>query len=185
MWWERIIELLLDKALERLREKNTPRKRMTKAFVALFTSMNNCHREYRKYRVEINKLWQENPPEEMAPEILERIAALNNQQWKRAINDLAIRIDRLRILLEIHQPELLDALDNYTIVEGLINRLADTDLKTISSATWEIAEAIIEKGVVVWDRDQKTSVEFDLVMERLREFMRLELKLTPEELLET
>lgn len=191
MWWERIIELLLGKALERLKEKNTPRRQMTKAFVGLFVGMKDCHREYIKHRVQARNFWKENADKlfdktgKLSLSELPEFWGLDNQPWRRTIGHLAVRIDKLRILLEIHDPALLDALNNYTIVEGFACDLTGMKLEGRGYATRQIAEAIVEKGVVSWDGDEKDdSIEFDSVMEKLREFMRDELKLAPEELLD-
>ena len=150
--WEQIIELLLGKALERLKDRNTPRNRMARAFAAVFVSLQKCHAEW------------------------ERCLTRNcREEWLGYVNELATRIDGLRVLLEIHQPELLKILDDYgrseARVSKYIGKMPETELTSLA-----IKEAFSPAML------SEVDGEFELAMEKLRKFMRDELKLTPEEL---
>jgi hypothetical protein len=89
--WEKVIEVFVGKGLDRLLKERTPRKKLAKAFVELYEAINGCHEAYSG----------EQDPNE----------------WKFSIDRLSRSVKKLSVVLEIHEPELLEMAKSYRSYE--------------------------------------------------------------------
>ena len=161
--WQKILEIFAGKAIDRLMEKKTPRKKLAEAFVDLLTSMNSCHEAY-----------------------LSTYAGpgSTSEEWWRAIVRLGTSVDRLTTVLEIHEPELLEALKDYSARETLEFAYSSHQSKDEyrNEPAQRVPNNLVIADIISRDLYEKGGVDYDEAVAQLKVFMRDTLKLTPEEI---
>ena len=155
--WEKAFEVFIGKALDRVLKERTPRKKLARAFVDLYDSINCCHEAwFRGFTTPVS-------------------------DWAFAIERLSRSIKQLTIVLDIHEPELLNILQDYhdTETAGLLTTRVDGRL-----SKYDVAAAFIFQRIRETDNNERERQRYDHVMKELKEFIRDKLKLTPEDLLD-
>jgi hypothetical protein len=163
--WQKILEIFAGKAIDRLMEKRTPRKKLAEAFVDLLTSMNSCHEAY---------LSSYGGP------------GSTSEEWWQAIVVLGASVDKLTAVLEIHEPELLEALKDYSVRETLDFAYSSHQSKDEyrRELTQRVPNNLMIADIISRDLYEKGGVDYDEAIAQLKKVMREKLKLTPEEIVD-
>jgi hypothetical protein len=161
--WEKLVELVVGKALDRVFRQRTPREQLAKAVVKLLTAMDTCHETYTSYNS--NSTAFRSDKDKL------------RERWFGALLEMGESIGELRSVFEIHDLELGQIVGDYFWKEK-----PSTSTPAIK---YDIAEGILEKipHPAQSLTEDTQSADFDLAITKLKDFIRDTLKLTPEEIL--
>ena len=190
--WVKILELLLGKILDRLPRERTPRERLVRALVDLFGAMTTCHQAYMAFRhVEERHLstWQRSLPNDEFDARIEfwRYARVDSEEWQRAIVGVARDLDHLRLVLDIHDPELLSVLNSYINGRSLAFEAARAKSHPVAYIAGAIGRGL--PGSDMSEPEYYASLQagdckdFEAAITKLRGFMLEDLHLSAEEIM--
>jgi hypothetical protein len=174
--WEKLVLLLVGKSADLLLKPRSPRKKLARAFATLLESMTDCHKAYLAWR---------GCKQKSAERTL-------YDEWQSAILRLAVAIQRLRVMLEILDPDLLAALEEYHSSEGFFpSPEAFQASREEGNMVVVLAGKLEGEGLKSRRKRQREDSDdlkadddaFKAVIAPLRKFMRDKLKLTAEELI--
>jgi hypothetical protein len=176
--WEKLLEIFFGKALDWLQQSRAPRHVLARSFAHLYVRLSACQSAWNDYTA----------------------ASGGNRTdlrraWLAEVDRLSSSVQELRLLLDIHDPELLSVFYRYIIDERIAARLGDHRIKDYLNRkagrkrkkarkfeTELIGLAISIRQEGDYDIQEDQCLE---VMVKLKDFMRDKLQLTPEELIGT
>jgi hypothetical protein len=159
--WDKVIGLLIGKAIRVVEKETAPRTRLSKAFVELYRALTECHGAW------LAMLARDGDTQELV------------EYWAKGLVRLSKAINKVRVLLGIHEPELLSGLATYGASETYLLKVftsQSAEIQRISRALESnLPEAYTHKG--------SKADGFDELLSQLQKFMRTKLKLKPEEII--
>jgi hypothetical protein len=166
---DKIVEIILGKAVDRLLAARAPRKRLAKGFLELFEALTNCHNTYLAYEAKYQG---------------QKGLRIDEDEWHAAVLRLARSIEKLSSILQIQKPDLFIPISRYAY-EELVSSQIPAHMTEDSAKLYLIVKH--EADIFFPDKDNdldQGDQNFEMIVSSLRSFMTTDLKLTPEELID-
>jgi hypothetical protein len=193
MW--KLVEILLKAGLERFLKEQTPRERLSQTFVELYRAMISCHRAYVAYAsnnqrkiIALRRLDSDRVNTNQLSAALAREEKLDQElldAWGQTVMQLVDSIKTIEAVLDIHSPALLSVLDRYIGAESRVFVKSREELEGVPRdiASYLELSQPDQEFVFTADTDFEDDDDYKESLAALRQFMRDDLKLSPEELI--